>query len=121
MTVGKHLEGEDHSQRAALPAQFTKHQLRAGEGILQKLFRAVARPLQQSAAEVEAQDEDGKYKLQDESQAHRLEPDGATVAGKQISQAQHGGQAQKPCQTAHSCLPFMHCETSVPQAPEPWR
>ena len=111
ITVGKNLEGKDHSQRATLPAQFSKHQLRAGEGVLQKLLDAVAGPLQQIAAKVEAQDEQGKQELQEKSQGHGLDPNRAPVAGKQIRQAQHGGQAQKSCQTAHSRLPVMQVES----------
>ena len=61
---GQNLEGEDHSQRSALSAQFAEYQLRAGEGILQKLFDAVSGKFQQIASKVEAQHEEGKQELQ---------------------------------------------------------
>ena len=107
MTVGRTWKAKISPKRSALAAQFAEHQLRAGKGILQELVDAVARKLQQIAAEVEAQDEEGKQELQKKSQDHGLDPDRAPVAGKQIGQAQHGDQAQKPCQTAHSRLPVM--------------
>src|SRR6185369_3731042 len=83
----QHLERDVEGR--ALLAEIAEDEGRAREGVAEEARHDVARPREEAAAEIDAEDEDAEDELETEAPGHRASPDRLSVRGEDPAEREY--------------------------------
>ena len=88
---GEYLKGEGEAEQRSFLSDFAENEFRANVGKTQQAVHCCPGGLKDSAANIKAQNKEGKGNLQAESPENGFQPDGLAFSGEQVCETDHCG------------------------------